>query len=225
MTGLATATPNPKMMIADNLSEPENYGFCLDLTGWGESTKFTNVQLHSCKPDGTRSDGGVWGSEQQFFPENDQIVGYTDAAGRCLQAKSAAAGSGFDAGVCNTACGLQSFCFNSDGTITLNNGNSDLCIVAGTDMSKSSTTCSTCNNYQSRSLLLADCASTANAYKQWKAYNAAGTEITAGSGCTGAAVTDYTETVCPVVEGASWLLMRHFFALSALSVASLFSFF
>ena len=107
MTGLATATPNPKMMLQDNLSEPEGYGFCLDLKGWGESTKFTDVQLHSCKPDGTRSqDGGVWGSEQQFFPENNKVVGYNDGNGRCLQAKTSSVGSEFDAGICSDSCGL-----------------------------------------------------------------------------------------------------------------------
>ena len=40
---ISIAVPNPKLMLADNLDEPSNYGFCLDLKGWGENTKFTDV--------------------------------------------------------------------------------------------------------------------------------------------------------------------------------------
>ena len=64
LIGTTAAVPNPKLEMQDNLSEPMNYGFCLDLKGWGETTTFDSVHMHSCKPDGDRPDGGIWGSEQ-----------------------------------------------------------------------------------------------------------------------------------------------------------------
>lgn len=80
----------------------------------------------------------------------NQIKGYHNAYkyNRCLQAESvpnawttglsgseAGTVTGLRAGICNTKCGLQSFCWNSDGTLTLNNGGTRaagtlMCVVA-----------------------------------------------------------------------------------------------
>ena len=46
------AVPFPYFRLTDNLDEPENYGFCLDLRGWLDSTRYTKVHVHSCKEKG-----------------------------------------------------------------------------------------------------------------------------------------------------------------------------
>merc|ERR1719198_424401 len=132
LVSLATATPNPKLMLVDNLDEPNNYGFCMDMTSRRGGADFTTLQLQSCKPDTTNRGQVSQATDQQFYPESDQVKGYGDATGRCLQAKTPSTVGEFDAGTCSTTCGLQSFCFNSDGTISLNDGNTNKCVVAGT---------------------------------------------------------------------------------------------
>ena len=50
-------------------------------------------------------------------------------------------------------------------------------------MTKSSTTCSDCNNYQARDLTLEICGSITDQYKLWKAYDSDGAVTNGGSGC------------------------------------------
>ena len=55
----STKTPPPYISLTDNLNEPKNVGWCLDLQGWGKSIKFTDMQVHSCKDSG---------GDVNFFP-------------------------------------------------------------------------------------------------------------------------------------------------------------
>ena len=55
---LIVSVPFPYTRFTNNLEEPKNVGFCLDLKGWNPPT-FTDLQAHSCKPNEGRAGGGT----------------------------------------------------------------------------------------------------------------------------------------------------------------------
>jgi len=158
----------PYLALADNLDEPKDLGFCLDLKGW-DPPNFKNAQAHSCKP-------GDLGTDQEFEPKDGAVIGRADAAGRCIQATSATAGASVDAPLCSSNEPLQRFTWNAnpDGSSTLNLDGSSLCLAA-------SATIRQANNFWARNLALASCTSTAAKYVKWKVVGG-----TTGGGSTGA---------------------------------------
>jgi hypothetical protein len=118
------AVQTPYLTLQDNLGEPSNLGFCIDLKGW--PGQFTDAQLHSCKPTGGSAGGG---SDQQFVPQGGAVVGRADAVGHCLQAQTASAGSHLDVPACDSTEPLQRFIWAS-GQLQLQN--TGLCLAAST---------------------------------------------------------------------------------------------
>ena len=88
------------------------------------------------------------------------MKGYGDGDGKCMQSQSLSSGSSFDASACSTTCQNQEFCWDTDGTIKLNDGKYDKCIVAGSSMSAA-------GPYQKRALTLELCAGIDAKYKKW----------------------------------------------------------
>jgi hypothetical protein len=158
------AVKMPYLRPVDNLQEPNNLGFCIDLRGW--PGKFTNAQLHSCKPTGGPAGGG---SDQQFVPKAGAIAGRADAAGHCLQAKSASAGSQLDVPKCDSTQPLQQFAWVR-GQLIL--GSTKLCLAASPRLRLAS--CGgTCGSFMARNLELQPCASTPKTLTTWRVETAA----------------------------------------------------
>lgn len=147
----------PYLRLADNLDEPKALGFCVDLKGWNPPT-FVNAQTHSCKPSSGNAGGGT---DEEFEPLDGAVRGRADAAGRCLQAKSATAGAGLDVPTCDSAEALQSFTWDdSAGTLSLGGGGG-LCLAAGATLRQA-------NSYWARDLQLSDCATTDAKLLTWR---------------------------------------------------------
>lgn len=146
------AVDKPYLRIANNLNEPRNLGFCLDLRGW-RPVSFTNVQLHSCKPNA--------GTDEQFEPINDAIKGRADANGRCIQAESGQRGASLNAPLCNSSEPLQHFEYVDDTFRLHPNKFEDLCLVASSSMRQA-------GPYWARDLKIDSCSSTSNLFKVWQ---------------------------------------------------------
>lgn len=109
--------------------------------------------------------------------------------------------------------------------MTLNNGNNNLCLIAGSELLVNSWPL-----YESRAFLLGDCATTEDKYKKWIAIDRANYESLKGKGCKGAATTDYSLASCPVVttpesNGSNFILKKELILLVTIISASVLSLF
>ena len=155
---LALGVQTPYLRIDDNLEEPENVGFCIDLRGWNP-VRFEDAQAHSCKPSGGRAGGG---SDEEFEPRGGAIVGRADADGHCLQAKSATADSGVDVPLCDASEPLQRFSWQATtGTLRLEATTPTLCLGVGASLRAA-------NTFWARDLILAECGTTDARYIKWR---------------------------------------------------------
>ena len=84
-----------------------------------------------------------------------------------MQAQSLNVGALFDAGKCSSTCDLQQFCHYGDGTIRLNDGTHDKCMVGGSSMDRA-------GPYQRRDLTLDLCDGVDDKYKKWISYDESG---------------------------------------------------
>merc|ERR1712037_748238 len=69
----------PYIRLRDNLDEPSQLGFGIDLQGHGAGVLFTDMQAHSLKPSG--------GTDMQFNVTENLIRGFGDADGHCVAAR------------------------------------------------------------------------------------------------------------------------------------------
>merc|ERR1719342_384698 len=83
----------PYIRLRDNLGEPQQRGFGLDLKGFQSTVQFTDMQVHSLKPSG--------GTDMQFLYQDGLIRGFGDAAGRCVSVRDIEHGSAIDCPPCN----------------------------------------------------------------------------------------------------------------------------
>ena len=127
--------------------------------------------MHSCKDNNTLDD-------ELFYPVMNSIQAYGDGAGRCLRPETGTVGSEFTTAVCDLSDSLQDICWMADGTLRLNDGSLDKCLVSN-DGSNSSAN----GGYFARGLTLEDCDSNIDAHKLWQANDSAGVGTTSGSGC------------------------------------------
>lgn len=190
---LVGGVQTPFLRLKDNLDEPKQLGFCIDLKGWNP-VAFTDAQAHSCKPSSGSAGGGT---DEEFVPQNGAVAGRADASGRCLQAQSAAAGAGLDVPACDVAQPLQKFTWvgdNSTGTLVLG-GNPPpapaLCLAAGAALRQA-------NSYWARDLELQPCASAPKKLITWTVEGG-----TVSNGTTGEA---FTSTAASTVGGGRGLL-------------------
>lgn len=97
LSGLRPVTPlmsPPYIRTYDNLQEPAGSHFGIDLQGHGNTTLFTDMQAHSVK------NGSSW--DMNFYLDHGHIHGIDGAAGRCVAARRAEAGSPVDCPPCDT---------------------------------------------------------------------------------------------------------------------------
>ena len=157
-----TKTPPPYISLTDNVDEPKNVGWCLDLQGWGASIKFTDMQVHSCKDDG---------GDVNFFPENEMIKGAVDAATHCIKVQKAETGSSLDAPTCDTTDPLQKFVYCTDGSMRTQD---DLCLVAGATIQEA-------GKWSARDLTIEDCEKVTASLRQWSYTAVGGSRVDHGS--------------------------------------------
>jgi len=158
----STKTPPPYISLTDNADEPKDVGWCLDLQGWGDSIKFTDMQVHSCKDTG---------GDVNFFPANGMIKGAFEADSHCVEVQKAETGAGLDAPTCDTSDPLQKFVYCTDGSIRTPD---DLCVVAGDKIAAA-------GSWSARDLTIEDCEKVTNSLRQWSYTAVGGSRVDHGS--------------------------------------------
>ena len=152
--GFVQGLPRPSVQLIDNLDEPNELGFCIDLVGWGQSVKLDKVQMHSCKEDGKRF------NDELFYPVNNSIIAYGDGQGRCLKPISPDVGSQFTTAICDLGDLQQSICWMADGTLRLQSDEMK-CLVSTNEDNRDA------NSYKARDLTVALCDTTLGKHKLW----------------------------------------------------------
>ena len=143
-------TPEPVIYLADNIDEQEELGWCIDTLGRGWSEQ---LQTHSCKPQG--------GDVQFAYDSEARRIESVEFPGKCATFnESASAGVSFDLLDCSSVSAIQSFIYDTETLEFTLEGDRSLCIAAGTESR-------TAGPYMARDLVLAPCASTDAALKQW----------------------------------------------------------
>ena len=143
-------TPEPVIYLADNIDEQEELGWCIDTLGRGWSEQ---LQTHSCKPQG--------GDVQFAYDSEERRIVSVEFPGKCATFnESASAGVSFDLLDCSSVSAIQSFIYDTETLEFTLEGDRSLCIAAGTESR-------TAGPYMARDLVLAPCASTDAALKQW----------------------------------------------------------
>lgn len=143
-------TPEPVIYLADNIDEQEELGWCIDTLGRGWSEQ---LQTHSCKPQG--------GDVQFAYDSAARRIVSVEFPGKCATFnESASAGVSFDLLDCSSVSAIQSFIYDTETLEFTLEGDRSLCIAAGTESR-------TAGPYMARDLVLAPCASTDAALKQW----------------------------------------------------------
>eukprot|EP00092_Neocalanus_flemingeri_P082685 GFUD01103630.1.p1 GENE.GFUD01103630.1~~GFUD01103630.1.p1 ORF type:complete len:172 (+),score=41.57 GFUD01103630.1:73-588(+) len=145
----------PYIRVRDNLGEPNILGFGLNLPGEGSSVEFVDLTAHSLKPIGA--------PDMQFFLENGLIIGYADAEGRCVAARSMDPGSPVDCPPCDSEDPRQRWILDGhageEGTLVMETY-PKLCLVVGQDMMEA-------GPYQKRPLYMEMCQVVQQEYKTW----------------------------------------------------------
>lgn len=143
-------TPEPVIYLADNIDEKDALGWCIDTLGRGWSEQ---LQTHSCKPQG--------GDVQFAYDSEARRIASVEFPGKCATFnESASAGVSFDLLDCSSVSAIQSFIYDTETLEFTLEGDRSLCIAAGTESR-------TAGPYMARDLVLAPCASTDAALKQW----------------------------------------------------------
>lgn len=142
--------PEPVIYLADNIDEQEALGWCIDTLGRGWSEQ---LQTHSCKPQG--------GDVQFAYDSEARRIVSVEFPGKCATLnESADAEVAFDLLDCATASAAQSFIYDAETLEFTPESDRSLCIAAGAASR-------TAGPYMARDLVLAPCATTDAALKQW----------------------------------------------------------
>ena len=151
-------TEAPYIVLNDNLDEPNQYGFCLDTYGPGQSDL---MQTHSCKPktdEGTPRNDPGHDVRFEYNPETKKISSYA-FEGQCMQVLIAIGKSEFALLDCSDHP-HQNFVYNeADKTIRLEEDH-DQCVVVDAETQKA-------GPWVKRPLKLAECSETELGLKQW----------------------------------------------------------
>ena len=143
-------TPAPVIYLADNMDEQDALGWCIDTQGRGWSEQ---LHTHSCKPEG--------GDVQFAYNGEMRRIVSVEFPGKCATLRGeAAAGVSFDLLDCSSGSAAQSFSYDAGALEFRPEGDTSLCIAAGAQSRAA-------GPYMSRDLVLAPCASTDAALKQW----------------------------------------------------------
>ena len=143
-------TPEPVIYLADNIDEQEELGWCIDTLGRGWSEQ---LQTHSCKPQG--------GDVQFAYGRDSRQIMSVEFPGKCATLhEPAAAGVSFDLLDCSSTSSAQLFSYDAETLEFTPENDRSLCITAGAESR-------TAGPFMARTLELAPCASTDDAFKQW----------------------------------------------------------
>ncbi len=143
-------TPGPVIYLADNIDEQDELGWCIDTLGRGWSEQ---LQVHSCKPQG--------GDVQFAYDGETRRIMSVEFPGKCATLnESTSAGVAFDLLDCSPEAAAQSFIHDPETLEFTPESDHSLCIAAGGESRVA-------GPYMARDLVLAPCASTDAALKQW----------------------------------------------------------
>ena len=151
-------TEAPYIVLNDNLDEPNQYGFCLDTYGPGQSDL---MQTHSCKPktdEGTPRNDPGHDVRFEYNPETKKISSYA-FEGQCMQVLIAIGKSEFALLDCSDHP-HQKFVYNeTDKTIRLDK-DQNYCVVVDSKTLEA-------GPWVKRALKLAECRETEPKLTQW----------------------------------------------------------
>ena len=145
-------TPPPYIVLADNIDEPNGYGFCLDTKGRGQGEL---MHSHSCKPDRGENSYDV---RFRFDTATGQIQSNT-YAGQCVQVLRSGRSSEFALLPCSEAPGQKFTTGDGDGTIRLAS-DAESCMIVAPNTRPA-------GPWVARDLQLASCAETEDIRKRW----------------------------------------------------------
>jgi len=141
-------TPSPVIYLADNLDEKDNLGWCIDTIGRGFAER---LHAHSCKPRG--------GDVQFSYDLQTKLIKSVAFPDYCMVNRPDSQ-STFGLETCDPNMPEQLFTYEVSKQEIRPANNSELCVVTG-PQSRSA------GPFMSRALVLADCAKTDDAFKQW----------------------------------------------------------
>ena len=143
-------TPAPVIYLADNLSEQDNLGYCIDTVGRGFGDR---LHAHSCKPRG--------GDVQFIHDSESQRIESAAFPGHCAELlDTAAPGVTLGLVTCDAASARQAFVYDS-GSMEIRPGDdSSLCLAAGEEGRSA-------GPFMSRDLLLVTCDAAEAKLRQW----------------------------------------------------------
>ena len=143
-------SPTPVIYLADNLDEKDQLGWCIDTQGRGFSEV---LHAHSCKPGG--------GDTQFYFDSETGQIRSVAFENKCMTLSDPDNPTlPFGLLDCESKLSAQQFTYNAE-SLELRVAELDSqCIVVGA-ASRSA------GPFMSRELILANCADTADALKQW----------------------------------------------------------
>jgi len=143
-------TPTPLIHLEDNLDEQDQLGWCIDTRGNG----FNEVlHTHSCKPSG--------GDVQFTYNEETLQICSVEFTGFCVEmSEGVLEGASLSLVESDTESNNQKFVFNADNGEFNPEGNTNLCLAAGSVSSAAGI-------YMSRSLTLELSSETDESLKKW----------------------------------------------------------
>ena len=142
-------TPAPVIFLADNLDEAQNLGFCIDTVGRGLSDR---LHAHSCKPQG--------GDVQFLYDPNSGQIKSATFDNLCAELLEPATDGGTLGLLTCSDNDRQTFTYDAGKLEFRPKGAGTLCLSSPGDTRAA-------GPFESRDLMLADCAVTPAAQKQW----------------------------------------------------------
>lgn len=147
----------PFFVLADNLDEPNGYGFCLDTAGRGLSDF---MQAHSCKPAAKDAAGKPTPNDTQFTYDAESMrVESVAYPGVCMQILVSTYTTAFALLDCDDHP-RQKFVFSSEDKTLRMDEDQSMCVGVTSETVEA-------GPWSRRDLALAPCEDTENALKQW----------------------------------------------------------
>ncbi len=147
----------PYIVLADNLDEPNGYGFCLDTAGRGKTDL---MQTHSCKPAAEDDAGNAVIHDTQFsYDAQSQRVESVAFPGLCMQILSSTYTNVFALLDCDDHSRQRFTLVAEDGTLRLAEDPTQCISVTSQTLDA--------GPWSRRDLALTLCEETENALKKW----------------------------------------------------------
>jgi len=151
-------TEAPYIVLAQNLDEPNGYGFCLDTYGPGQSEL---MQTHSCKPktkEGTPRNNSGHDVRFEYNSDTKQVSSYA-FEGQCMQVLVATGKSEFGLLDCSDHPHQKFVYEEKDSTLRLD-ADQNYCVAVVSETQEA-------GPWVKRPLTLVECGETEQFLKQW----------------------------------------------------------